>query len=451
MGRSAVQTVADGKKVVVTDPAPRVADVTSAERIDSRRVDRIVRSVRRFIEWLDAFGETSYDFQTVYASRLGRRAKSLYYEHPRVGKLAVAPMVACEAFLPSARRMFFKPQRFPIADAHYAMGFARLYRHTGNVYHLDRARHFLEVLLRTSCQGRSGYGWGYPFDWVTVDGTIPAGTPLITTLPYVYEAFASVYKIDHQLRWLQVMRSIASHAAADYANHPTAAGESASYSPLSWDRGQVVNASAYRAFLLTRAGRDLHRSDYAEAAEPNLRFVLAAQNADGSWPYATDGRRRFVDHFHTCFVLKSLIKIEAITGSESCAHAIRTGLRYYEQSLFDSDGWPRPFAVAPRRVLYRHELYDYAECLNLATLAQGRSARLDALATRAVEDLLSRWQKPDGSFRSRQLLWGWDEVPMHRWAQAQLFRSLCGLLPGAEKRSGPNAAYRPSMPPAPAE
>jgi hypothetical protein len=23
---------------------------------------------------------------------------------------------------------------------------------------------------------------------------------------------------------------------------------------------------------------------------------------------------------------------------------------------------------------------------------------------------------------------GWDDVPMHRWAQAQLFRSLCGLL-----------------------
>jgi hypothetical protein len=450
MARSAVQSVADGKTMVVNDADPRGADVTSTERIDSRRVDRIVRSVRRFLEWLDAYGETSYDFQTVYASRVGRGAKSLYYEHPGIGKLAVAPMVVCEAFLPSARRMFFKPQRFPIADAHYAMGFARLYRHTGHLYHLDRARHFLEVLLNTSCQGRSGFGWGYPFDWVTVDGTIPAGTPLITTLPYVYEAFASVYKIDHQLRWLQVMRSMAAHAAADYVNHPASAGASASYSPLTWDRGQVVNASAYRAFLLARAGRDLERSDYAEAAEPNLRFVVAAQNNDGSWPYATDGRRQFIDHFHTCFVLKSLIKIEALTGSDSCAKAITAGLRYYEQSLFDSDELPRPFAVAPRRVLYRRELYDYAECLNLATLAQGRSAHIEALATRAVEDLLSRWQKPDGSFRSRQLLWGWDEVPMHRWAQAQLFRSLCGLLPGAEKRSAPNGASPSSMQPAPA-
>ena len=35
-------------------------------------------------------------------------------------------MVFCEAFVPWARRFFWKPQRFPIADAHYAMGFALL-------------------------------------------------------------------------------------------------------------------------------------------------------------------------------------------------------------------------------------------------------------------------------------------------------------------------------------
>jgi hypothetical protein len=36
--------------------------------------------------------------------------------------------------------------------------------------------------------------------------------------------------------------------------------------------------------------------------------------------------------------------------------------------------------------------------------------------------------KSDGSFRSRELLAGWDNVPMHRWAQSQMFRSLAFLL-----------------------
>ena len=39
-------------------------------------------------------------------------------------------MIFCEAFIPSARRLFHPPVRFPIADAHYAMGFAFLYEAT---------------------------------------------------------------------------------------------------------------------------------------------------------------------------------------------------------------------------------------------------------------------------------------------------------------------------------
>ena len=78
--------------------------------------------------------------------------------------------------------------------------------------------------------------------------------------------------------------------------------------------------------------------------------------------------------------------------------------------------------------VYRHELYDYAECVNIATLLRGRFPDVDAILSTVLHDLFDRWRKPDGSFRSRQLMLGWDNVPMHRWAQSQLFRSLSFLL-----------------------
>jgi hypothetical protein len=53
---------------------------------------------------------------------------------------------------------------------------------------------------------------------------------------------------------------------------------------------------------------------------------------------------------------------------------------------------------------------------------------LNETLTAVLDDLLARWVKGDGSFRSRELLLGWDEVPMHRWAQSQMFRSLVFLL-----------------------
>ena len=50
------------------------------------------------------------------------------------------------------------------------------------------------VLEETRCPGYRHHGWGYPFDWVTRNGTIAAGTPLITTTPYAYEAFELVHQ-----------------------------------------------------------------------------------------------------------------------------------------------------------------------------------------------------------------------------------------------------------------
>jgi hypothetical protein len=386
-------------------------------------------AISRFIEWLDQYGEESYDFQSYFSSDLGRWAKALYYKSPLLGKLAVFPMVFSEAFVPSARRLFWKPQRFPIADAHYAMGFAFLTRASGQQQYYRRAIHFLEVLQETRCPGYENYCWGYPFNWETVRGTIASGTPLITTVPYAYEAFREVYQIDGDHKWRQTMQSIAQHGLLDYQDFKTSDNASScSYTPFPENSVGVVNANAYRAFLLTCAAFDFSDEKYRIVAERNLNFVLEFQNPDGSWCYATDGRRDFVDHFHTCFVLKALAKIEALTGHPGCTKAIERGVGYYTKNLFDEQGVPKPFSRAPRLTVYRRELYDYAECINLAVLLRGRFPRLDENLSVVLNQILTRWQKPDGSFRSRQLHLGWDNTPMHRWASSQLFRSLCFLL-----------------------
>ena len=392
-------------------------------------VERTVAAVGLFCDWLDAYGETSYDHQSFFASKLGRGAKALYYRSPLLGTLAVAPMVFSEAFVPQARRLFWKPQRFPIADAHYAMGFALLAGIYGEDKYYRRAAHFLDVLQETRCRGYEDYCWGYPFDWQTRNGTMKEGTPLITTVPYVYEAFSQVYGIDQDQRWLRIMRSIAEHAFKCYRDVEIAP-ETAScgYTPAPDDPGGVINASAYRAFLLTKAGIELSEPRYLQAAKRNLNFVLASQNADGSWQYSVDGERDFVDHFHTCFVLKALAKVERLTGCPRSRSAIERGIRYYVKNLFDANELPLPFSKAPRLTVYRRELYDCAECINLAVLLYGRFRELDRILSSVVTELLGRWQKADGSFRARQLLAGWDNVPMHRWAQSQVFRSLCFLL-----------------------
>jgi hypothetical protein len=226
----------------------------------------------------------------------------------------------------------------------------------------------------------------------------------------------------------------------------------------------VINAAAYRAFLLTSASQVFSRDDYWKIAERNLNFVLENQNPDGSWYYAMDGVRDFIDHFHTCFVMKALAKIHTLTGHDACLEALTKGVAYYLNNLFDNDGLPRPFAKAPRLTVYKRELYDCAECINLCLLLRDRFPQLEMKLETVVAGVLKDWIKPDGSFRSRKLHFGWDNVPMHRWGQAQMFRSLAfylresikvrahrdqppaqrGLRPGGRSASGPEGPYAPA-------
>jgi len=233
----------------------------------------------------------------------------------------------------------------------------------------------------------------------------------------------------------QIVESIARHASADIKDFKTSAtASSSSYTPF--DKGRVINAAAYRAFLLTSASQVFSNDNYWKMAERNLNFVIENQNADGSWPYAVDGVRDFVDHFHTCFVMKALAKIHALTGHQACKEALAKAVSYYLNNLFDVDGLPKPFSKAPRLTVYKRELYDCAECINLCLLLRDRFPQLEPPLEVVVKAILRDWIKADGSFRSRRLYWGWDNVPMHRWGQSQMFRALAFYLAEARKMRG---------------
>ena len=403
---------------------------------DRKQLAEVSQVLVHFTEWLDTYGERSWDYQSFFAGPMSGRAKSLYYRNRLLGTAAVAPMIFCEAVLPSARRLFHHPIRFPIADAHYAMGFAFLYEATGDSSQLENAIHFLTELKKSRCVGFKEYCWGYPFDWVTRNGIIKEQTPLITTTPYCYEAFLQVFELTAQDEWKVILESIARHAAADIKDFRTSEkSSSCSYTPF--DKGGVMNAAAYRAFLLTSASQVFRNEDYWKIAERNLNFVLENQNPDGSWFYAVDGVRDFIDHYHTCFVMKALAKIHALTGHPACLDALSKGVKYYLENLFSEDGLPKPFSKAPRLTVYKRELYDWAECINLCLLLGDRFPALETTLEKVVAHILKSWVKRDGSFRSRKLHLGWDNVPMHRWGQSQMFRSLAFYLCEAKNGEKP--------------
>jgi hypothetical protein len=134
--------------------------VIGIEKASNLPLTSIEQVVDRFTEWLDRYGETSWDYQTYFATPIGGWAKGLYYRNRTVGTVAVAPMIFSEALLPSARRLFSRRMRFPIADAHYSMAFACLARTRKDSSLLRKAVHFLEQLELQRCPVQLGDSYG---------------------------------------------------------------------------------------------------------------------------------------------------------------------------------------------------------------------------------------------------------------------------------------------------
>jgi hypothetical protein len=295
--------------------------------------------------------------------------------------------------------------------------------------HLSRARALADGLLQTSIPGYRGHCWGYPFDWQNNRGLWRKNTPFITATPYCYDAFVKLWEATGESRYLEVAESAARFVFHDLNDTPTSADAAAgSYGPD--DRTFVVNASAYRAWLLFDAAHRFDCPAYHEKAHANLNFILQSQNADGSWLYALNSpAEAFIDHFHTCFNLKNLWRLNLELRDPRVTASIEAGYRYYREALFEEDGLPRSFAIQPRTQIVRLEMYNIAEAITLGTLLRELFPSALEDSQRLAQFLVEEHQVSAGHFSTRVLLGGIRHTfPFLRWPQAQLFYALTNLL-----------------------
>jgi hypothetical protein len=405
---------------------------------------RLSSSIDSFIAWLARVGYESYDPYDLWGTRYGLFARRLYYAKNPLGLPLIAPIVAAETLFPSVRKLFVRPQRFATADAQLLLAFLNLHSldtgerdrrgchsqlSTLNPQPLERARALASDLLKISIPGFSGHCWGYPFDWQNNHGLWKKNTPFITATPYCFEGFLGLFDVTGEHHYLDVAESIARFVQKDLHDTPTSETAAAgSYSPN--DRSEVLNASAYRAMVLFEAARRFDQPQYRATAEKNLNFILENQREDGAWLYALDHpSERFIDHFHTCFVLKNLVKINRHLNSDSVRAAIRKGYDYYRRELFDREGFPKSFAVQPRKQLVRLEMYNFAEAITLGSLLRDDIPDAFSEAQRLAALFMERYQLRAGHFVTRVFIGGWHHTfPFLRWPQAQLFHALTNLL-----------------------
>lgn len=97
---------------------------------------------------------------------------------------------------------------------------------------------------------------------------------------------------------------------------------------------EIFNCSAMISAFLVEFGNTVGNRLYEDLGIRGLKHVIGAQNPDGSWFYGRSRRFRYVDNFHTAFVLTALCMARSHYGPGRLEAALDRGLSFYRRHLF---------------------------------------------------------------------------------------------------------------------
>jgi hypothetical protein len=283
----------------------------------------------------------------------------------------------------------------------------------------DKAQAAVRRLAATVTPGYSGSCWGYPFDWETRYGSVPAGTPTVVATGMIANGLWTAHvglRLEHAAALVL--------SAAEFVVHdlPRTAGDDGSlcwaYSPDS--RQAVLNATLKGSRLLAQAHALGGRDELLRTAARSLRFVVDHQRPSGAWPYSLRDPR--ADNFHTGYVLECLRAYRRHSGDCSADAAIDRGWAYYRRNFFTDEGTPKYYDN-------RVEPLDATACAQaIITLCEFGDT---ATAWRVAEHALRRLGLPDGSFAYQRRGDRVIRTPFLRWSTAWMYCALSRLAQAA--------------------
>jgi hypothetical protein len=303
-----------------------------------------------------------------------------------------------------------------------ARGFLRLHQATGDDRWREKAEFALRWLIENQSSGYSGACWGNHFDYQSRSVYVTKDTPSVVWTALIGHAFLDAYEHFHAEDFLQVAASACEHIHRDLRASRQGDDLCINYFPTS--HHQVHNANTLGASLLARTYSYTRREADRLLAEKALAYTAKHQRPDSSWYYGEAGNLRWVDNFHTAYVLDSFKYYSDATGDSRFDKVLMSGYEYWKNTFFLQDGTPR---------YYNHktlplDIQCSAQAIDTLVFFQDRDAGSLTLATKVADWTIRTMQDSSGYFYYRRYTpWLVNKTATLHWGQATMLCALAGL------------------------
>ena len=223
------------------------------------------------------------------------------------------------------------------------------FRVTNDEKHAENAKKLLEKLLTLKIQNpkskiQNRIAFGYNFDWQSRAFFAPQGTPTIVPTAFANQALIEGYTLFRDEKYLETAQAICQFITEDLNRIDETADEVCfSYTPI--DKSVIFNASLLAGECLANVGALTNNNEYLNLAEKTANYVLRHQQADGSWTYGAKLRHKWIDNFHTAYVLLSLYRLQKLIPNlqNKSANPLKIGYKFWIENFFLADGTPKYF------------------------------------------------------------------------------------------------------------
>lgn len=315
----------------------------------------------------------TYDPYDIWKTNLGLSVKDFYNKNRYLALIPASILVFYDQFINNRLRFGYKTQEYPIVRGLAAQILLNLYKSTGNDNYLVYAKDHLDWLANNSCEGYSGNSWGIGFTWpVSKKIVYDLNTPLATHTPYVLEAFDKFTKITGDDSYVDNIRSCYEFYENDIQiMFETTNSMATSYGPFK-DR-IVTNSVSYTLFAYSIFLDYIpSKKKYIQKKISKLyNFLKDVQLTNGSWYYAAFDNNSFIDCFHSCIVLKNIIKSQnrAKIFGHDYESVVSNGYNYITTAFYDNKRkLYKRFSKNNKINIIKFDLYDNAEFLTISRL-----------------------------------------------------------------------------------
>lgn len=280
-----------------------------------------------------------------------------------------------------------------------------------------KADYLIEELKKLIPQGFSGACWGYDFDWEARYAKIPAYQPTVVATGIITNGLFEYYKISANEEAFRLCESASDFVLKDL--NRTYEGETFSFSYSPFDRLVVFNASMKGVRLLSQVYSITKRKDLFEAAAKSAAFVVNHQNDDGSWFYGDNSTAKWIDNYHTGYVLDCLDEFNKLDDSKKFDSNLKKGVSFYVQNFFEDERIPK---------FYHNKKYP-VDCTS-ASQSLLTLTRFNHMATakKVAEFIIEHMQNKKGYFYFRDYGNKFDRSSFMRWSNAWMLAGLTFII-----------------------